>query len=365
MTNKDTCLRSIKNIYRTNLKVKKSDKVLIFTDKIDSTLQKITKHIFEHGKGFTSRINFTIFETTGSHGAEPPELLWNSAFGSKVVDTLKAKKLLKPLINKKLNTSQFRNIEKIIKKFKKESVDVVIALSYHSTSHTKFRDLLTRVCGTRYASMPLFDKQMLFGAMAVKWRHMADLTKKISQKVNKFETLQIETPNGTCLTLSKKGRKAMADTGIITTPGAFSNLPAGEVYLAPREGTAEGTLVLEWAPTRKLTKPIILTVQKGNVISVKGNEQFAYYLRSKLKERKENANIAELGIGTNNRATRPDNILESEKILGTIHIALGDNSTFGGKISTPFHQDFVFFKPTVTLITRSGQEKILLKKGKF
>ena len=39
-----------------------------------------------------------------------------------------------------------------------------------------------------------------------------------------------------------------------------------------------------------------------------------------------NRNIAELGIGTNDRATRPDNILEAEKILGTIHIALGDNS---------------------------------------
>ena len=74
---------------------------------------------------------------------------------------------------------------------------------------------------------------------------------------------------------------------------------------------------------------------------------------------------AELGIGTNEKASRPDNILESEKILGTIHIALGDNSTFGGKVRTPFHQDFVFFKPTVTLILTGGKRKLLLQRGKL
>jgi hypothetical protein len=49
--------------------------------------------------------------------------------------------------------------------------------------------------------------------------------------------------------------------------------------------------------------------------------------------------------------------------MGTIHIALGDNSTFGGTVSTPFHQDFVFFHPTVTLISNKGKESLLLIKG--
>ena len=64
-------------------------------------------------------------------------------------------------------------------------------------------------------------------------------------------------------------------------------------------------------------------------------------------------------------AKRPDNILESEKILGTIHIALGDNSSFGGNVSTPFHQDFVFFRPTVILIHKDGNREILMKEGRF
>jgi leucyl aminopeptidase (aminopeptidase T) len=88
-------------------------------------------------------------------------------------------------------------------------------------------------------------------------------------------------------------------------------------------------------------------------------------LRAKLDERKENANIAELGIGTNEKARRPDNILESEKILGTIHVAFGDNSSFGGSVKTPFHQDFVFFRPTVVLIDKDGTRTTLMKEGKF
>jgi len=70
-----------------------------------------------------------------------------------------------------------------------------------------------------------------------------------------------------------------------------------------------------------------------------------------------------LGIGTNPRARKPDNILESEKILGTVHVALGDNSSFGGKVKTPFHQDFVFYKPTVTLLTGEGEKIRILDKG--
>jgi leucyl aminopeptidase (aminopeptidase T) len=213
--------------------------------------------------------------------------------------------------------------------------------------------------------MPLFDAAMLEGAMNTDWRAIDRMTRGIARIVNKAEAIEIKTPNGTSISFSKKGRKTESDTGILTSQGSFGNLPAGEVYLAPLEGTADGRLVLEFAPMRQLKSPVTLTVKNGFVKEVSGNEEYTGYLRAKLSERMENANIAELGIGTNDMAKRPDNILESEKILGTIHIALGDNSSFGGKVSTPFHQDFVFFMPTVTLIQKDGNREILMKEGKF
>jgi leucyl aminopeptidase (aminopeptidase T) len=213
--------------------------------------------------------------------------------------------------------------------------------------------------------MPLFDISMLEGAMNVDWKDLSTKTTRLAKIVNAAESVAVKTPNGTSITFSKKGRKAISDTGILTRKGAFGNLPAGEVYLAPAEGSAQGTLILEWGPTRQFKSPLTLTVKDGYVTDMSGKDEYIEYLRAKLGERKENGNIAELGIGTNRAAQRPDNILESEKILGTIHIALGDNSSFGGTVKTPFHQDFVFFKPTVTLITGDGSKKRILKAGRL
>jgi len=267
------------------------------------------------------------------------------------------------LILKKIDDSGIKKAETIISKNKKSSPNAVIALANYSTSHTRFRDFLTRICGCRYASMPLFDFRMLEGAMNVDYKALAKKTNSIAKIVNKSVAVEITTPNGTHITMSKMGRKAKADTGLLTKPGSFGNLPAGEAFFAPVEGTAKGRLVLQWAPTRQLKSPVTLFISHGRVINIEGSEPFKDILSKKLEERIENRNIAELGIGTNEMAKRPDNILESEKILGTIHIALGDNSSFGGNVRTPFHQDFVFFKPTVKLFKKDGSYIYLIKDG--
>src|SRR6266581_2680584 len=98
-------------------------------------------------------------------------------------------------------------------------------------------------------------------------------------------------------------------------------------------------------------------------MAIDGDEPYRLKLEQKFAESAANRNIAELGIGTNDQAKRPDNILEAEKILGTIHIALGDNSGFGGTVSTPFHEDYVFYQPTLTAIMADGTKKVLLERG--
>jgi aminopeptidase len=356
--------KAIENIFRINLKVKKGERVLIFTDNERNILNKIVKKFTRTGKKFTDEIRYESYLSTGSHGKEPPEELWKEAFGEKLSEELKKKKLLNSLIAKDITESRMKEVEMVVKRFKDDAVNVIIALSHYSTTHTRFRDLLTRICGARYASMPLFDEKMLNEPMQIDWDEMSSRTKEIASRVNRCKEIEIITPNGTQITFSKEGRRAYSDTGIITKPGEFSNLPAGEVYLAPLEETANGRLVLEWAPTRKLKNPVTLYVENGRVKRVEGKEKFADYLKAKLAARPGNSNIAELGIGTNKGASRPDNILESEKISGTIHIALGDNSSFGGRVRTPFHQDFIFFKPTVILVYKKGR-KILLKNGQL
>jgi len=85
----------------------------------------------------------------------------------------------------------------------------------------------------------------------------------------------------------------------------------------------------------------------------------------KLFEGEEGARVvAELGVGTNPKARRPHNVLEAEKILGTVHVAVGDNHTFGGVNRAPFHVDFVVFEPTAVVGGRGWRIK-LLEKGKL
>lgn len=369
---------ALRSIYTVNLGIKKHERVLVFTDTLsgaemaveqESSRRELLRDLAiltaEIGKTYARKILYHEFAATGSHGAEPPEELWKIAFGSKATSMLKRAGLLDALIRKALAGDGLNEAKAIISGHKNDAVEAVISLSNYSTSHTQFRSFLTDLCGTRYASMPLFDISMLDGPMGTDWKRLANKTRAIAKIVNSAETLKVAAPNGSELTVSKKGRKALADTGILTSQGAFGNLPAGEVFFAPLEGSAQGTLILEWAPTRKLKKPVRLDIKDGLVQAISGDEPFASVLKAKLAERPENRNIAEFGIGTNDMAKRPDNILESEKILGTIHIALGDNSSFGGKISTPFHQDFVFFKPTVTLTAKDNSRICLLKHGIF
>jgi aminopeptidase len=368
----------LRDIFRINLGVTKTERCLIFTD-VPLSAETLTPAEYERrsrlrciaflaseiGKSFSREVVLREFPATGRHGAEPPEELWETAFGARTTAALRERKVLGPILSKTAEEEEIGAAEKILGKFRKDAVDVVIALSNYSTSHTRFRDFLTRVCGARYASMPLFEFSMLEGPMSVDWKELARISRNIAGRVNKAVEVGITTPNGSKLTFSIKGRKALADTGILTKQGAFGNLPAGEVFLAPVEGSARGRLVLEWAPTRELASPVTLVIRDGLVEEVAGEEAFAGELRKRLSEREENRNIAEFGIGTNSCAKRPDNILESEKIMGTIHFAIGDNSTFGGRVKTPLHQDFVFFRPTVRLERKDGSVDVLMKKGKL
>ncbi len=371
-----TC--ALRDIFRVNLGVKKHETVLLFTDIISDKeqlpesdedrrvkLRCLAVLLSEIGKSYCKSIIYHEYAAIGSHGAEPPAKLWELAFGSRLVKELIKERLFQPILGKTAEGQVIRKAEEIISRYKDDAVDCVIALPNYSTSHTRFRDFLTRICGCRYASMPLFEISMLEGAMNVDWKGLAKRTTELATIINKAESVAIKTSNGTSISFSKKGRKALADTGILTRKGSFGNLPAGEVFFAPVEGTANGRLVVEWGPTRQLSEPMLLTVKDGTVVDVSGKDEYVAYMKNKLDERPENRNIAELGVGTNQSAKRPDNILESEKILGTIHIALGDNSSFGGKVKTPFHQDFVFFRPTVTLIHKDGSRRDILKGGKL
>ena len=364
-------------IFTENLGATTGERVLIFTDTIPDGLVVneversrreglliIARFAADAGRRLGMDVVYTDFPALGSHGIEPGTELWRLAFGSGAASELEKTGLLDLLREKRAGAADIQRAREVVQLFKNEAVDAVIALSNHSTSHTRFRDLLTSVAGVRYASMPLFEVDMLWGSMSADWGAIEKRSRLVASVVDGASRARITTPDGTDITFSIEGRAPMLDTGMLKEPGSFSNLPAGEVYLAPVEGTAEGVLVLNWAPNRKLVSPIKVRVYNGRAHEVSGDEPFVAEFIGNLDRFPDNRNLAELGIGMNDRASRPDNVLESEKILGTIHIAFGDNSSMGGKVSTPFHQDFVFFQPTLT-VEKNGLAQAIIIDGRL
>ena len=371
-------VKELQQLFKVNLGVRPNERVLVFTDKHTSRedltdaererrekLRDIARFAEETARGICQEVRFLEYPALAGHGKEPPEALWRLAFGEGATDALKEDGLLTKIRRKNIPPGDEEAARRIINRFKRSGVDAIVALSNFSTSHTMFRNFLTGICQARYVSMPLFDMEMFQGPMQADYREMSRRTKKVAAELKRSVSVYITTPSGTEITFSTKGRRAESDTGLLARPGAFGNLPAGEAYLAPLEGTASGKLVLEWGPTEKLGTPITVTVKDGLAVKVTGRDRYAKVLKAKFAERKDNANIAEFGIGTNPFARRPDNILESEKILGTVHMAFGDNASFGGTVNTPFHQDFVFFKPTVELTLKGGEKSMLLQDGKL
>jgi len=307
-----------------------------------------------------------IFTPVGGHGQEPPREVWEKAFGPDSVALLEKENLLKPLINKKITGGQLEAAGMLLAQRAGFAVNAIVALTLFSTSHTSFRKLLTGSCQARYASMPLFTRDMFFGAMDVDWARLAASTNTLGRALAGADLCEVGSPNGTRVRLRISRQPILVDDGMLNRQGKFGNLPAGEVFLAPVQGTAEGTLVLEWGPQAKLRSPLIVQIEKGRAVSVEGNDsEGVLWLRKELDAHPQNRNVAELGIGTNPAARRPDNVLESEKILGTIHVAFGDNHTFGGTVVAPYHQDFVVFQASLVAVWESGGgRRVLLDNGR-
>jgi leucyl aminopeptidase (aminopeptidase T) len=245
--------------------------------------------------------------------------------------------------------------------------DVVIAITNYSLSHTNARAGATEA-GARIASMPGFVARMFHpgGPMAVDYDQVAAHTERLAELISASESATVRSPAGTEIRFSLAGRTGGVDAGLCTDTGAWSNLPAGEAYAAPVEGTAEGVIVVEagWYPN--LTEDMILSLEEGLVVRLEGGGKVGDEFRELLQLTSEEEiyrarrNLAELGIGTNPNAKQPDNVLEAEKIKGTVHLAIGDSSHMGGKVTSDLHEDFVIAEPDLLL-----DEKLVIEGGRW
>ncbi len=160
------------------------------------------------------------------------------------------------------------------------------------------------------------------------------------------DAVRITHADGSDLSFSIKGRPPLKDAGIMEPDkGDFGlNLPSGESFISPLETTANGVIKFDriHVDGHGFVEGLQLTFKAGRVVSFKARknvEHFANY----LKENTDSTRVlAELGIGCNRSAKYSGYILTDEKIAGTIHLAIGNNTgSYHGKNKASGHLDMV------------------------
>ena len=95
-----------------------------------------------------------------------------------------------------------------------------------------------------------------------------------------------------------------------------------------------------------LASPLELTIRNGLCTTAKGDH--ADDLNALFAEIGSDArHVGEFGIGINPGAQLCGIVLEDEKAIDTIHIALGNDVTFGGDVSIPMHFDGIVTNPRI------------------
>jgi leucyl aminopeptidase (aminopeptidase T) len=223
---------------------------------------------------------------------------------------------------------------------------VFIAPTRRSLSHTRARKAASEA-GARGATLPGVTEDMLARLMACDFPLMRARSRRVAELLTEAREAHVTCPRGSDLRIELGDRAGIADEGDLTAPGAFGNLPCGEGFIAPVGG--EGTVMAATLASLGLPEePVRLTVAGGRLTAASG-EMGEAWLGLLHAAGEQGTNLAELGVGTNERAGLTGNILEDEKILGTVHVAFGASAGIGGTVSVPVHLDCLVRDASLTI----------------
>jgi len=181
-------------------------------------------------------------------------------------------------------------------------------------------------------------------------KDLMELIKHYGDALNGKEKVRILAKDGTDLSFAIKGRPVLLDDPTISLEDVSRgdvglNIPCGEVFVAPLETTANGTMLFEEVAISGFgkVKNLQLEFTNGRVVSASaddGADRFSSFLEANTGDKDL---VAELGIGCNPGAKYTGgSIIVDEKIYGTIHLAIGSNTgSYHGINKASSHLDMI------------------------
>jgi len=211
----------------------------------------------------------------------------------------------------------------------------------------------------------------------------------VSRILSAAESVRISSPGGTDVNVGLRGRAAKADDGDFSAPGKGGNLPAGETFISPENGTACGIIVFDGSISLYnkdiiIKTPIHCRIQNGFVTDISGGDE-ASDLRETITRAERDAldyektgrlpkghgaeyaknarNLGELGIGLNPAARITGGMLEDEKAFRTCHFAVGHN--YDNDAPALIHLDGLVKEPTITAFMADGSAVVIEQDGEL
>jgi aminopeptidase len=201
-------------------------------------------------------------------------------------------------------------------------------------------------------------------AVNVDFENLRQLGTRVAARISGKRLIHVRDANGTDLTFSIENRHVGIEVGTLedclsTGEECEVDVPSGEVYVAPLENSANGTLGVKELRDYGIQR-LTMLFERGKIVRFKAEKGIDVFQRMLDTAEGDRDRIAELGIGINNGMKPVGWSIYDEKALGTAHIAIGNNIHLGGTNKSSIHVDFVLHKPTI-----KADNELLMEKGEI
>lgn len=267
------------------------------------------------------------------------------------------------------------------------SADIAIAMTKYSAT-APLKNIAARTGKLRVVSMPGVNAGME-PAMSADYPSIEARGKRLLSVVQPAAGFEVtfdgkQVPHGTKLYIDTRANNWQLDAGACRRPGDFVNFPSGELFTPPYEGaTQEGRREFGESQTSGVWpvhsptdgKVAFLKVEKNTIVRVQGNCEEASRIIEAIAADENAANVAELGLGLNEKARGAADVPILEREKAGPHIAYGRDDHFGspsslaGKVKANVHVDCIYTRETPVTATifavyPNGKRVLIAERGK-
>jgi len=325
--NSEAMLSTARSVIRTCLQVRREEDVLVITD---PDTAEVGQALYEEAARVTDRILLVMMPPTQKTGKEPP-----------------------------------LPVSDIMRKNR-----VIIIATEDSLTHTRARQQATKE-GARIVSMPGIGRIAFeSGGMTADYNTLQREISGMGSVFRRKRRVRVKSEAGTDVEFITGDRWILEDNGICNRPGQIANLPAGKVFVLPKEKSMKGTIVIDGSwDGRMLEDPLSFQIEEGLVTGISGGElaeeinEVFEVAKSGVRSTKRDLvwTVAEFGFGMNPKATKlVGNKVEDLVVRGSSYFGFGDNTHIGGGARVGIHLRGSLIGPEVPL-----EDSVIVSEGKI